>query len=103
MNDKSLNKKIIKNSISSNEVFSQFDFSREDLTDIHEKQEYYEILMDIRKTRKEKGLTQEELSARSGVPRVTIAQIETGKRNATIETLQLIARAMGKKIIVKLV
>jgi len=52
-------------------------------------------------TREKKGLTQEQLSKLSGVPRTTIAKIESGNRNVTIEKLMVIAGAMGKSLEIK--
>lgn len=45
--------------------------------------------------RKEVGITQEELSARSGITLSQIARIETGKINTTICTVYKLAEAMG--------
>ncbi|WP_417146597.1 helix-turn-helix domain-containing protein [Paratractidigestivibacter faecalis] len=43
-------------------------------------------------------LTQIELSRKSGVPQETISQIERGRANPTMSTLEKLARAMGAKI-----
>lgn len=59
--------------------------------------------MDMRKVvgrnvlrlRGEKGLSQEELSFRSGFGRAYLSGLETGKRNPTIVTLWEIATALG--------
>ncbi len=48
----------------------------------------------IRRLRKEKDLSQEELGEASGVDPKTIIQIEGGKRNSTLKTLQKIANAL---------
>ena len=44
--------------------------------------------------RKEKGLTQKELSARAGIPTISLQQYESGARCPKIETLQKIAKAL---------
>lgn len=48
----------------------------------------------LRKIRKEKGLTQEELSYRSGLALSQIARIETGKLNTSICTVSRLAKAL---------
>lgn len=48
----------------------------------------------IRKIRRLKGLTQAELSKRSGVSQSQISSIELGQKSPTIETLQKIANAL---------
>ncbi len=49
----------------------------------------------LREVRAEAKMTQHELSERSGVHRQTIAQLETGARRPTWDTVQLLARALG--------
>lgn len=50
----------------------------------------------IREKRKEKNMTQEELSAKSGVSRTTISGLENGTVRATSsKTLLKLARALG--------
>ena len=48
--------------------------------------------------RKKEGLTQEELSSRSGITRSALARIERGGNNISIRMLSQIARGMGKKV-----
>ena len=52
---------------------------------------------DIRlaQVRKSKGLSQEALAKLSGVHRVTIARIETGKASTKVDTLQRLSVALG--------
>lgn len=53
----------------------------------------------IREFRKERGMTQEELSAVSGVSRTIISGLESGRiQETTIGTLHKIANALGKQI-----
>ena len=48
--------------------------------------------------RKKKGMTQEELSERSGVSRATICALENGRnKGVSISTLTKIAEALGVK------
>lgn len=50
----------------------------------------------IARAREEAGLSQRELTAKSGVMQAEISKIELGKGNPTITTLQKIAKALGK-------
>jgi transcriptional regulator with XRE-family HTH domain len=45
--------------------------------------------------RKAKGMTQEELSDRSGLSQQYLSDLERGKRNPTIVTIYHIAQALG--------
>jgi DNA-binding XRE family transcriptional regulator len=65
--------------------------------------EYYGALFELRELREKEGITQEELSLKSGVARDAISKIEAGKRNVTLETLINLASAMGKRVQIKLV
>lgn len=49
-------------------------------------------LKDLREAR---GLTQQELSERSGVPRPTLAHLESGQGNPTLSVLIKVAAALG--------
>ena len=47
----------------------------------------------------EKGISQEELSEKSGVSRTTISELETEKKEVTTNiTLEKIANALGEKV-----
>ena len=48
--------------------------------------------------RKKAGLTQEELSTRSGITRSALARIERGKNNISVKMLSQIAKGMGKDV-----
>lgn len=48
--------------------------------------------------RKAKGLTQKELSKRSGIAQGDISKLENGNANPSIRTLQRLAAAMGKTL-----
>lgn len=52
----------------------------------------------IRELRERKGLTQEVLSGLTVVSRSHLAEIESGRINANVETLWRIAEAMGIKL-----
>lgn len=48
--------------------------------------------------RKANGLTQKELSKRSGIAQGDISKLENGNANPSIRTLQRLAAAMGKTL-----
>ena len=48
----------------------------------------------VRQVRKQKGLSQEKLAELAKVDAKTIVQIESGKRNPTLKSLQKIAKAL---------
>ena len=53
----------------------------------------------IKEVRLEQGMTQEELAVKSGVSRVTISGLESGKLVVTTtDTLIKIAVALGRKV-----
>lgn len=53
----------------------------------------------VREVREEKGISQEELSEKSGVSRTTISELETEKKEVTTNiTLEKIATALGEKV-----
>jgi transcriptional regulator with XRE-family HTH domain len=48
----------------------------------------------LRKVRKEKGLTQNQLSFESNVPRSSIERMEAGKINPTLSTIVALAKGL---------
>lgn len=55
--------------------------------------------LDIKRIRKEKGISQEELSEKSGVSRPTISNLENNPDAVTTtDTLQKIAMALNVKV-----
>lgn len=48
----------------------------------------------VKAWREHRGLTQQELSERAGISKPYLSQIETGKRQGTLETLSALARAL---------
>lgn len=53
--------------------------------------------------RNEKGLTQKELSQRSGIAQGDISKLENGNANPSLRTLQRLAEAMDKKLKIEFV
>lgn len=58
---------------------------------------YKKVGENIRKIRKQRGLTQEELAGLARIDPKSIIQIENGKRNPTLKTLRRIALALNIK------
>lgn len=53
----------------------------------------------LREAREEKGISQEEISEKSGISRTTISELETEKKEVTTNiTLEKIATALGEKV-----
>ncbi len=59
----------------------------------------HELGTKIKALRKEKGLTQEQLSKQSGISRVTLGKLERGEvSSVSIKTLDLILSALSYEI-----
>ena len=77
------------------------DFLTEQLRDPEVKAEYdalepeYAIIQAMIDARKGKGITQKELSERTGIAQGDISKLENGNGNPSIRTLQRLADAMG--------
>lgn len=56
------------------------------------------LASNMKQLRKELALSQEQLSERSGVPRSTIASLERGEGNPTLQVLMGVARGLGVTI-----
>jgi transcriptional regulator with XRE-family HTH domain len=52
----------------------------------------------IKKARKAKGFTQDEFAERSGLNRVHLYRLETGKQSMTLRTLKVIADTLGVRV-----
>ncbi len=55
----------------------------------------------IKQRRAQLGLTQKELAARVGISRQYLAEIETGRRKPTLNTLERLFFALGLSLQVK--
>lgn len=69
---------------------------------VRDEKKYYQMVVALKKARQAQGLTQEELAKRAHLPRTTITKIESGSRNATLQTLMALAGAMGKQLEIRL-
>lgn len=80
------------------------DFLQEQLKDPAFKKEYdalqpeHAIIQAIIDARKQAGLTQKELSERTGIAQGDISKLERGNANPSIRTLQRLANGMGMKL-----
>lgn len=54
-----------------------------------------EVMRALSSTRAERGITQEELSRRTGIRQSEISRIENGTRNPSVRVLQRLAEGLG--------
>ncbi len=94
---------------SKNNVSSFNDFLEEQLKDPELKVEYdalepeFVIMEAIMKARIETGLTQKELSEKTGISQADISRLEHGTANPSIKTLQRIATALDRKLSIQFI
>ena len=80
------------------------DFLQEQLQDPELKKEYealqpeHAIIQAIINARQQSGLTQKELSERTGIAQGDISKLERGNANPSIRTLQRLAAGMGMRL-----
>lgn len=77
------------------------DVTKEEQKFIEAEKKYYNLVVSLKKKRQDLGFTQEKLAELSKLPRTTITRVESGSRNATLQTLMSMAQAMGKSIELK--
>lgn len=58
----------------------------------------FAIVQAIIDARKESGLTQKQLSERTGIAQADISKLESGNANPSIKTLQRLAAGMGMRV-----
>jgi len=78
------------------------DFTKEDWQEVENEKKYYKIVVALREEREKLGFTQAKLAEKSSLPRTTITKVESGARNTTLQTLMVMAQAMGKSLELKL-
>lgn len=61
-------------------------------------EEEYQMISSLIAARKEKGITQQELSKLTGVAQADISRIESGNGNPSFKTLKRLAEGFGKKL-----
>lgn len=80
------------------------DFLNEQLKDEEFKKEYealepeFAVIQAMIDARKLKGLTQKELSERTGIAQGDISKLENGSANPSLRTLQRLAEGLGMKL-----
>lgn len=85
------------------------DFLKEQLLDPEFKKEYEAlqperaVMQAIIDARKQTGITQKELSERTGIKQGDISKLESGNGNPSIRTLQRLADGMGMHIKIEFV
>ncbi len=58
----------------------------------------FSLIRSLKATRKEKGLTQKELSELTGIAQADLSKIENGNANPSLKTLKRLAEGLGKKL-----
>ncbi|NCN03517.1 MAG: helix-turn-helix transcriptional regulator [Candidatus Pacebacteria bacterium] len=58
----------------------------------------YKVVQQLKKIRKELKLTQQQVADKAEINRSIVAKVESGQRNATLNTLMRLAKAMGKEL-----
>lgn len=85
------------------------DFLKDQLNDADVKKEYdalapeFSIIQAMIDARKASGLTQKDLSERSGIAQSDISKLENGNGNPSLRTLQRLAEGMGMKLKIEFV
>ena len=85
------------------------DFLKEQLKDPAFKAEWdaldpeFSVIEAMLKARKESGLTQKQLSERTGIAQTDISKLERGNANPSLRTLQRLAAGMGMKVKIEFV
>lgn len=80
------------------------EYNNKCLEDSNFKKEYddlepeYDIINAMIKVRKEKGLTQKQLSKLTGISQADISRIENGTRNPSLEMIKRLATGMGMRL-----
>ncbi|MCD8099864.1 MAG: helix-turn-helix domain-containing protein [Oscillospiraceae bacterium] len=80
------------------------DYLQERLQDPEFKAEYdalepeFSLIRAMLDARREAGLTQKQLSERTGISQSDISKFETGNGNPSLKTLQRLAAGMGMKV-----
>ncbi len=63
----------------------------------------FALIRAILDARREKGITQKELSERTGIAQGDISKLENGSANPSVKTLKRVAAALGKKVKIEFV
>ena len=85
------------------------DYLEQQLKDPAVKAEYdalepeFAVMRAIIDARIENGLTQKQLSEKTGISQAGISRIERGTANPSVKTLQRIAEALGRKVSIEFI
>lgn len=63
----------------------------------------FSVIEAMLKARKESGLTQQQLSERTGIAQTDISKLERGNGNPSLRTLQRLAAGMGMQVKIEFV
>lgn len=75
----------------------------EDAAYMDEQGTLMDAAVELMLAREAANLSQEQLAEKSGVSRITISRIETGRISPSVKTLNRLARAMGKRVALVLI
>lgn len=84
-------------------------YLEEQLKDPKFKKEYdalepeFAVIHAILEARREKGITQKELSELTGIAQGDISKLENGSANPSVRTLERVAAALGKRLKIEFV
>lgn len=84
-------------------------YLEEQLKDPKFKKEYdalepeFAVIHAILEARREKGITQKELSELTGIAQGDISKLENGSANPSVRTLERVATALGKRLKIEFV
>jgi DNA-binding XRE family transcriptional regulator len=68
-----------------------------------EREAAYKIAREFLRLRKMQGLSQSEVARRAGLKQPAIARLESGAVRPTLDTIQRVARALGREVEISLV
>ncbi|MCR5067825.1 MAG: helix-turn-helix transcriptional regulator [Erysipelotrichaceae bacterium] len=83
------------------------DTLKEDLRDPEFRKEWealqpeLQIIMALIEARKQTGITQKELSEKTGIAQADISKLENGNANPSLKTLKRLAEGLGKKLVIE--
>ncbi len=68
-----------------------------------EREAAFKVARALIRLRKEQGLSQSEVARRAGLRQPAVARLEAGAVRPTLDTIQRIARALGREVEISLV
>lgn len=98
-----INNKKTKEWISLEEVMKDMNLTQEEKASIENEANLYLMLSKIRKEKEYQQISNKKIAELSKIPRPEVSKILNGKTNVSILRLQALARALGKKLEIRLV